>query len=297
MSDIFKNGKIDLHMHTTVSDGSDTPTELISHVRAAGIRLFSVTDHDAVKGCGIVRESLAEGDPDFITGVEFSTKDEIGKYHILGYNYDPGSKAVLDTVEKGHNLRMKKITGRLDFLKTEFGFDFPEEEIQSLLSLDNPGKPHIGNLMVKYGYAESKDKAIDDYINKLHYKSEYIRPEEAIRGIRDAGGIPVLAHPFYGSGDEYILGQEIEDRIKRLMGFGLMGVEAFYSGFSPKLISDMLALAQKYDLYVTAGSDYHGTNKTVILGDIGLDEVTEIPAGMKKFLADIGREEEPLCEA
>ena len=104
----------------------------------------------------------------------------------------------------------------------------------------------------------------------------------------------MLAHPFYGSGDEYILGQEIEDRIKRLMGFGLMGVEAFYSGFSPKLISDMLALAQKYDLYVTAGSDYHGTNKTVVLGDIGLDEVTEIPAGMKKFLADIGREEEQL---
>ena len=284
MSDVFQSKKIDLHMHTTVSDGSDTPTELISHVKAAGIGLFSVTDHDAIKGCGIVMDSLAEGDPGFITGVEFSTRDEHGKYHILGYDYEPGSKAILDIVEKGHSLRMKKVTGRLEFLKKEFGFEFPEEEIQNLLKLDNPGKPHIGNMMVKYGYCESKDRAIDEYINKLHYKSEYIRPEEAIKGILDAGGIPVLAHPIYGSGDEIILGPELEDRIKRLMEFGIKGVEAFYSGFSPKMTADMLALAERYDLYVTAGSDYHGTNKTVILGDTGLDNVTELPAGMKKFL-------------
>ena len=287
MSDVFQSKKIDLHMHTTVSDGSVTPTELISHVKAAGIGLFSVTDHDAVKGCGIVMDSLAEGDPDFITGVEFSTRDEHGKYHILGYDYEPGSKAILDIVEKGHSLRMKKVTGRLEFLKKEFGFEFPEEEIQNLLKLDNPGKPHIGNMMVKYGYCESKDRAIDEYINKLHYKSEYIRPEEAIKGILDAGGIPVLAHPIYGSGDELILGQELEERIKRLMEFGIKGVEAFYSGFSPKMTADMLALAERYDLYVTAGSDYHGTNKTVILGDTGLDNVTELPAGMKKFLSAV----------
>lgn len=286
--DLLQGKKTDLHLHTTVSDGSDTPTELISRVKEAGIKLFSVTDHDAVKGCGLVMESLAKGDPDFITGVEFSTRDEQGKYHILGYNYDLHSQAVLDTVEKGHSLRMKKIMKRLDFLKTEFGFDFPEEEIQQLLRLDNPGKPHIGNMMVKYGYAKSKDKAIDDYINKLHNKSEYIRPEEAIKGIRDAGGIPVLAHPVYGSGDELIMGQDIEDRIKRLTELGIMGVEAFYSGFSPKMTRLMLDLAHRYDLYVTAGSDYHGTNKAVVLGDTGLDDARELPDGMKRFLSDIG---------
>ena len=288
MADIYKDRRIDLHMHTTVSDGSDTPEEIIRHVKETGIDLFAVTDHDAVKGCGIVKKALAAGDPEFVTGVEFSTKDELGKYHILGYNYDPESNSIIDTVELGHSLRMKKVTGRLDFLKEEFGFDFPEEEIQKLLKLDNPGKPHIGNLMVKYGYAENKDLAINEYINKLHYKTEYVRPEEAIKGILGAGGIPVLAHPFYGSGDELILGEEIEERIKRLMGFGLKGVEAFYSGFSPKLTTDMLAIAERYDLYVTAGSDYHGTNKTVKLGDTGLDYVTELPEGMKRFLSAIG---------
>lgn len=276
--------KIDLHLHTTVSDGSDTPNELIGNVKKAGINLFSVTDHDAVKGCGIVQESLGENDPKFVTGVEFSTKDEKGKYHILGYHYDPRGEAILDVVNKGHSLRMKKVTGRLDFLKTEFGFEFPEDEIQKLLNLDNPGKPHIGNLMVKYGYADTKERAIDDYINKLHYRSEYVRPEEAIKGILNAGGIPVLAHPFFGSGDELILDAEMEERLKRLMEFGLLGVEAFYSGFSPKLTKEMLVLADKYDLYVTAGSDYHGTNKTVILGDTGFDDGTGLPAGMERFL-------------
>lgn len=282
---LFK--RIDLHLHTTVSDGSDTPVELIGNVKKAGIELFSVTDHDAIKGCGIVKGVLTEDDPKFVTGAEFSTRDEEGKYHILGYRYDPQSKAIEDIVELGHSLRMKKVTSRLDFIASEFGFTFPEEEIQKLLRLDNPGKPHIGNLMVKYGYAESKEVAINDYINKLHCRNEYIRPEEAIKGILDAGGIPVLAHPFFGSGDELILGADMENRVKRLMEYGLQGAEAFYSGFSKKLTNEMLDLADKYDLYVTAGSDYHGTNKMVILGDTGFDDETEFPEGMKRFFSAI----------
>ncbi|MBQ7480487.1 MAG: PHP domain-containing protein [Lachnospiraceae bacterium] len=286
-NNIYNGTKIDLHLHTRVSDGSDTPEELIGKVKEAGIELFAVTDHDAVKGCGIVQEALKEGDPLFVTGAEFSTRDDLGKYHILGYHYDPQSKAILDLVEKGHSLRMKKVTGRLEFIKSEFGFTFPEEEIQKLLTLDNPGKPHIGNLMVKYGYAESKEVAINEYINKLHYKEEYVKPEEAIEGILGAGGIPVLAHPFFGSGDELILGNDMDERLKRLMGFGLQGVEAFYSGFSNKFINQMLGLSEKYNLYVTAGSDYHGTNKLVILGDTGLLEGMEPPAGLLRFYSAI----------
>lgn len=262
----FKSGKIDLHMHSNVSDGSDTPEEIISHVKNAGIGLFSLTDHDAVKGSGIVREHLEKGDPAFISGVEFSCKDELGAYHILGYGYEPESKAINGLVDKGHSLRMEKVTQRLEFIKNEFGFVFPEEEIRKLLSMDNPGKPHIGNLMVKYGYAESRSQAIKDYIDQLHVKNKYLSPGEAISGILESGGIPVLAHPFFGNGDQLILGEEMEERLKRLIGFGLQGVEAFYSGFSPKLITQMLDLADRYQLYVTAGSDYHGKNKLVVPG-------------------------------
>lgn len=275
-------------MHSTVSDGTDTPEELLERVREAGLGLFALTDHDAVKGCVAIRRALAAGDPGFIDGVEFSCRDEEGKYHILGYGYDPDSPFMRRVVEKGHGLRMKKVAARLDFIRERFGFTFPQEELRQLLALDNPGKPHIGNLMVKYGYAASKEQAIDEYINQAKIRSEYIRPEEAIEGILQAGGIPVLAHPPFGSGNELILGDDMERRLRRLMGFGLRGMECYYSGFTPKLRAEMLALAEKYALYVTAGSDYHGKNKLVALGKTHFAGAQPMPEGMRRFLEAVG---------
>ena len=288
MSDV--SGIIDLHMHTTFSDGSDTPEEIVGKVKAAGIALFSVTDHDSAEAGRVIPGLLGEGDPSFITGVEFSCRDEGGKYHILGYGFDPESASVAGVVRRGHDLRMKKLRTRLDFLKDEFGFSFPEEETARLYSMSNPGKPHIGNLMVKLGYAKTKDEAITEYIDKKRFTSEYVRPEEAIEGIAGGGGIPVLAHPFYGNGDELILGCDMEKRLRRLVGFGLRGIEAFYSGFSEKLRREAVLLAEKYDLFVTAGSDYHGKNKLVKIGDTGLQAVKDYPDGMRRFLDHFRRE-------
>ena len=281
---------IDLHMHTRISDGTDTPDEIIDKVREAGITLFSVTDHDAVKGGALIPGLIKDGDPEFICGVEFSCKDENGKYHILGYRYDPESPAIISVVRKAHELRMGKVRARLDFIKDEFGFVFSDEDIRSLFAMDNPGKPHIGNLMVKYGYARTKEEAINDFIDKIRFKNRYVRPEEAIAGIIAAGGVPVLAHPFFGDGGQLILGDEMDGRLRRLVGYGLKGVEAFYSGFTPKLIGQMLEMADTYDLYVTAGSDYHGSNKLVRLGDTNLVPAEEEwPKGLKRFLRDVRR--------
>ena len=268
--------KIDLHMHTTVSDGTDTPEEILANVKEAGIELFSVTDHDAVKAGPMIR--------DLLTGAEFSCKDEEGKYHILGYGFDPDSEAIRQLVDLGHGYRMDKVNARLDFLRDEFNFVFPQEELNELLSMDNPGKPHIGNLMVKMGYAPTKEIAIKEYINKVRFPNKYVRPEEAIEGILGGGGVPVLAHPSYGNGDDIIVGQEMDQRLRKLIDFGLEGVEVFYSGFTDKLRSEMLSFAEKYDLYITAGSDYHGSNKLVVLGDTGCDNAAEGPQGMRRFL-------------
>ena len=276
--------KIDLHMHTTVSDGTDTPEEILAIVKEAGIELFSVTDHDAVKAGPMIRDLLKEGDPLFLTGAEFSCKDEEGKYHILGYGFDPDSEAIRQLVDLGHGYRMDKVNARLDFLRNEFNFVFPQEELNELLSMDNPGKPHIGNLMVKMGYAPTKEIAIKEYINKVRFPNKYVRPEEAIEGILGGGGVPVLAHPSYGNGDDIIVGQEMDQRLRKLIDFGLEGVEVFYSGFTDKLRSEMLSFAEKYDLYITAGSDYHGSNKLVVLGDTGCDNAAEGPQGMRRFL-------------
>ena len=283
--------KIDLHIHTTASDGTDAPGELLSRVRAAGIGLFSVTDHDTFKGCAVLQSIRTVDDPSLLTGVEFSCRDGEGKYHILGYGLDPGAEPIRQVVEMGHRYRMNKVRARLGFLESSFGICFPEDEIRALFALDNPGKPHIGNLMVKYGYARTKEEAITEYINHIHFCSEYVRPEEAIQGILDAGGIPVLAHPSYGSGDELIIGQEMDGRLRRLMDFGLQGVEAFYSGFTKKLREEMLSFAERYGLYVTAGSDYHGRNKMVLLGDTGLCDTDEWPEGLRRFLTDLRKQD------
>ena len=278
---------IDLHMHSTVSDGTDTPEELLARVKEAGISLFSVTDHDAIDGGLRIRARLRPGDPAFLTGVEFSCKDEDGQDHILGYGYDPDAEPIRAVVQKGHALRMEKLSARLRFLEQEFGFTFPEEALETLYATDNPGKPHIGNLMVKLGYAKTRDEAIRDYINRKHFEDAYVRPEEAIAGIVKSRGIPVLAHPPFGNGDQLILGDALNARVKKLIGFGLSGVEAFYSGFTDKLRGEVLALAKTYGLYVTAGSDYHGKNRMIALGDTGMNETTQIPQGLTAFLQRI----------
>lgn len=279
--------RIDLHMHSTVSDGTDTPEILFDNVRKEGIELFSVTDHDAVKAYGIIKELSGDGEPLCIPGVEFSCRDEYGKYHILGYGMNTESEPVRELVETGHIYRINKLRRRLEYLKNEFGIEFPAEDIQKLSDIENPGKPHIGNLMVKYGYAPTKEKAISDYIDKCIIKRDYLHPHNAIEGIIAGGGIPVLAHPVFGSGDEFISGSDMDKRLKYLIGAGLKGVEAFYSGFSKELIREMLGFAEKYSLYVTAGSDYHGINKSTVLGKNNLPSVPEYPDGLKRFLDDI----------
>ena len=280
----FQRPAVDLHMHSVCSDGTDSPAELLARVKAAGIGLFALTDNDAICGAQALLALLGPEDPRFLPGVEFSCKDKLGKYHVLGYAYDPASPAIRAVVELGHGYRMTKLRARLEALERKFGFRFPEEAERGLYALDNPGKPHIGNLMVRYGFAESKDQAIRQFLNELHVRGDYVRPEEAIRGILDAGGIPVLAHPCYGDGDQLILGPELEERVERLMDFGLQGLEAYYSGFPEKLRNQVLALAERRGLYVTAGSDYHGKNKLVRLGDTGFPRQGPVPAGWERFL-------------
>lgn len=279
--------KIDLHMHSVISDGTDTPEELLSKVKAAGIGLFSLTDHDAIAGAEIVKKKRGPEDPLFISGVEFSCRDVFGKYHILGYGYDSSAPAINDLVNTGHSSRIIKLERRLEALRNQFGFRFSDEDVSLLFANKNPGKPHIANLMVKYGYAADKDHAFSAYLNHLKIANIHFLPEEAISAVLESGGIPVLGHPSYGSGDERIMGVRLDKRLQRLINFGLQGVEGYYSTFSPQMQKEVLGMAEKYDLYVTAGSDYHGKNKMIMLGDNNLSDVRQAPRGLHRFLEDV----------
>ena len=289
-------------MHSTCSDGTDEPLELFEKAREAGLNMFSLTDHDATSGCEEILNKLADSavkDADacfyFLPGAEFSCQDEGGKYHILGYGYDPEAASIRRLVKYGHALRMKKLDGRIQFLKNKFGFEFSKEDIDTVKALPNPGKPHLAQLMLKYGYVKTKKEAFHEYLNKKRFKVDHIKPRKAIEGILAAGGIPVLAHPSYGDGDQVIVGQDLRERIEYLMEMGLEGLEAYYSGFTPKLETELLGYAEEYDLYVTAGSDYHGTNKLVLMGETNLEDTADAADGLTRFLTRVIEEGKAVC--
>lgn len=263
---------IDLHMHSTVSDGTDTPEEILQLIRNKRIDAFSVTDHDSIDACRRIRQVLSDDDPVLINGVEFSCRDEGGKYHILGYGYRLDAKPICGLAGRTHQMRMEKARGRLKVLKSKYGYCFSEEDIEKLLSLDNPGKPHIGNLMVQYGYAPSKDEAIENVLNHIHVYTGSVTPGEAILAIRESGGLAILAHPPFGNGSQCITGEKLKERILRLKSLGLDGLETWYSGYDAKLREEMRDYADRYDLLATAGSDYHGSNKKVKIGETGLED-------------------------
>lgn len=254
----------DLHIHSTYSDGTDTPGALLAKVREAKVDFFSLTDHDCLDGCREIAAALKPNDPLFVCGVELSCEDALGKYHILGYGYDPEKPALRQTVAMTHAVRRRKTENRLDYLE-KMGYLFSAEEKNRLLSTSNPGKPHFARLLLDNGYATDKAQAFA-IVSGYHGQEERLSPEAAIAAITQSGGIPVLAHGILADGSKSLSFEEIRSRVSRLQGFGLMGLECFYSGYTLHQREVMLELARDNSLLVTAGSDYHGDNKPVMLG-------------------------------
>ena len=280
---------IDLHLHSTVSDGTDSPEELAEKVCRSGIRIFSLSDHDAVDGAERVRETLARLGAAaqgirFINGVEFSCRDNEGKYHILGYGYDEGNSEVRKLADVAHRIRIGKLEARMDILQSQFDIELSEEEKENLRSEYNPGKPHLGRMLVKKGYAPDIQTAIATYMDPFRVRSLWISPEEAITAIKDSGGVPVLAHGVFGSGQELLDREELEGRITRFQKEGLEGLECWYERYTPEQQAMMIELSRKYGLCATAGSDYHGKNKTVVLGDNHFEEGCEGSELLEVFL-------------
>ena len=273
-----KYEKPDLHMHSVFSDGTDSPDLLVRNVRAAGLDLFALTDHDTVQGCAAVQALLQPGDPAFIGGVEFSCRDDRGRYHVLGYGIDAEKPAIREAVDYAHNGRLLKMRNRFVYLQEKYGFTFTEEERTELLRLKNPGKPHLVAMMLKKGYVRTKDQGFEVF-SGYRDTEPMLRPEEAIDAVTQAGGIPVLAHGILADGSKNLTEEEICARAERLKAAGLMGLECYYSTFTPRQREIMLALAERLGLLITAGSDYHGTNKTVQLGQTGCRE----PARLQRF--------------
>lgn len=260
---------IDLHIHSTASDGTDTPLQLVEKIKAAGIRAFALTDHDTVDGAEELLKNPPEG-VTFVPGIEFSCRMDSGKCHILGYCYDTAHPAFQAALQQGAALREGKLNLRLDFLR-ERGVTFPAEELDKLRRLPSVGKPHLGNLMVKYGYAASRNEAIREVLNLCPTGSSRISAETAVSAILASGGIPVWAHPLGGEGEKETGLDQFTAMLDELQGYGLRGMECYYSKYPIALCDRLAVIAQDHNLLISGGSDYHGTNKAIALGTLNAD--------------------------
>ncbi|AME04095.1 MULTISPECIES: PHP domain-containing protein [Selenomonas] len=244
----------DLHIHTTFSDGRNTPEEIMEAAKAAGLRYISITDHDSVEGVTELYESghISSGSLRVIPGVGFSTGDGGHDVHILGYNidiYDAGLQEKLEEISEARWTRFTKIVELLRGL----GYEIGETEVLTDEGMCKAiGRSHVARVLVKKGYFDSVRTCFDQLLKRgqpayvPHFR---VSAEELISLIRGAGGIPVLANPK-SVGDETI--------IMTLVGQGLQGVEAFYPTYDRQDTQHYLDVAQKYGLLVSGGSDYRG---------------------------------------
>ncbi len=260
---------IDLHTHTTFSDGTYTPEEIIKLCHKSNLKAIAITDHDTIDGIKYARDIAKELNIELVEGIEFSADYKGIEIHVLGYFLDIENKELLSLLEDlkiSRDKRNKELIKKLNDIGLDISFDYVK-------SLSNGGlitKAHFGKAIVKKGYAKTMKDAFNLYLGKgkpAYVSRVLISYKDAIKYILNAGGIPVLAHPMiYKLSDK-----DLEIAIKDLKDSGLKGIECYYPSNSLSQTNFLLSLAKKYDLKVTAGSDFHGENRPdVALGNIFL---------------------------
>ena len=244
----------DLHIHTTFSDGKDTPEEIVEAAKAAGLRYIAITDHDTVEGVTALYESghYASSTLRIIPGVGFSAGDEQHEIHILGYNidlYDAGLQEKLEEISEARWVRFTEIVERLRGLGYEIG---ETEVLTDERFCKAVGRSHVARVMVRKGYFDSTRACFEQLLKRgcpAYVPHFQLSSEELIQLIKGAGGIPVLANPK-ALGDE--------KRIARLIAQGIEGIEAIYPTYDRQDTQHYLDVAQKAGLLVSGGSDYRG---------------------------------------
>ena len=272
--------QIDLHLHTNISDGSDTVQELYKKIKESGVYIFSVTDHDRMEGT-LEMEKLIVNDTTalnktlhFIRGIEFSCITPVKKCHILGYNFDPENQKFLDTLNLGIRLREEKTQKRINYWKNERGIVLTKEEADWLYSVKSIGRPHFGQIILNRGLAPDLRTAIKEYVSPCKVGNDRIDASVAIDAIRSAGGVAVWAHPLGGEGEKRLTHEEFYKQLDELMKVGIQGLECYYSRYSQEDIAFLLEETQKHNLLVSAGSDYHGDNKPNLhIGKLSEDDM------------------------
>jgi predicted metal-dependent phosphoesterase TrpH len=251
--------RLDLHLHTTHSDGSLTPAEVLRLAHKAQVNALAITDHDIVSGIPEAMGVGAELGIEVIPGVEISSRLGDSELHILGYCLhweDPELNRRLAALRASRHSRNPQIIERLRSL----GLDVTYEEVQALAGTDSVGRPHIARILIDKKYVTSAKEAFDRYLadgRPAYVARDLPEPADAIDWIRAAGGVAVLAHPTWAK----VSGEGLNALLTRLKGEGLGGIEVHYSTHTKRQTTEYLDLAKRLNLLVTGGSDFHGITK------------------------------------
>ena len=279
---------IDLHVHSTASDGTLTPSELIQMALNLGLSAIAITDHDTLAGSV---SAMADGVPaklNLLSGVEISAAAPDGfglrgSIHILGYGFDLGDSALnslLEVLQNARENRNPRILARLSAL----GMDLNENELAHIVGNASAGRPHIAQLMVQKGMANSIEDAFHRFLskNKPGYVGKFRVPlEEAIGVINNAGGVAVLAHPYVNGLNDP---QKFETFLLILKSMGLKGIEAIYPDHPQAAVAEYCRLARKHRLLITGGTDFHGDVTPGIQMGVG-DGCLHVPHSIYEHLA------------
>jgi predicted metal-dependent phosphoesterase TrpH len=245
---------IDLHTHSTASDGIYSPTELLRRAKETGLRVLALTDHDTTGGLEEAAAAAATLDIDFIPGIEINTDVGGGEVHVLGYfidHHQPTFQSVLKVLRDARERRGQRMVELLNEQGIHIAWESVRENAQGAV-----GRPHVAKALLEAGYVQTIGEAFDKYIGTgcPAYVPRYrLTPDDAVRLIASANGLPVIAHPVDLPGLE-----QLREWLPGLCAAGMVGLETYYGSYTPEQETALRALADEFHLIPTGGTDFHG---------------------------------------
>jgi predicted metal-dependent phosphoesterase TrpH len=276
---------IDLHSHTSESDGTYSPRELVDEARKIGLEALAITDHDTFAGYDAAKPIAQEAGLDLVCGIELSTKFRNRSVHLLGYfpvaDPDPEFRTWIWQLQESRKNRNLLMVERLRSLGIDITYDEVRAKGRSLA-----GRPHFARVLMEKGYVSSIQQAFEEYLDES--AKGYVEREEAdfgdaVRRVQSAGGVTSVAHPIR------LKTPHLDETISEMRDLGLPALEVYHSDHSPERVRQYTTLAQRYGLAMTGGSDFHGANKPGIQLGTGAGQNLNVPAQLLIELRKLAR--------
>ncbi len=280
---------IDLHIHSTYSDGTMSPEGLVEYAKRKGLKAISITDHDTFDGVAEAAGLCNDGKLEFIPGIEVGAEFSGITIHILGYLFDPNNPELRKSLQRVQDARNER-NEQILFLLKKTGIFISNRELNAISKIGQTGRPHIARALLKKGVVKSVDEAFLRFLRKgaEAYVPRFVyTAEEVFNMIRQAGGIGVLAHPL----QLQRTGMDLQTAIREMTGLGLDGIEVYYPTHSKKTRAALMRYVDEYGLVMTGGSDYHGDIRpgTTLAGGKNVTVPYDLLADMKVRAATAAR--------